>query len=96
MSYKHVYNLKSLMEKNLCRIVFVDDYEAALDLKAFFEEQNPKYVSQINKCFLPYRKVGPFKFKNKKTVFRSLYKAHDVKDWYIKEGGAVNGKLYQM
>lgn len=86
MGYTYVYNLKSLMEKSLCRIVFVNDSEKAMDLKSFFSEKNPKYITEINKKFLPHRKIGPFNKKNKKSLFKLLYSAEEVQDLVRNKG----------
>lgn len=95
MSYTYIYNLKSLMKKSLCRIVFVKDYETAIDLKAFFEEQNPGYISEINKNLLPYQKIGPFKSRNKKSLFKLLYSAKEVNDILRKQGETVAASYIQ-
>lgn len=80
MSYDHVYNLDALMNKNLCRIVFANDYDTAMELKAFFKEQNPKYISEINENFLHDIKVGPFKRKNKKSILQHLLKTAEARE----------------
>lgn len=80
MSYTNVYNLNALMNKSRCRIVFANDYDTAMDLKAFFAEQNPKYISEINENFLHDRKVGPFKIKNKKSILQHLLKTAAAKE----------------
>lgn len=80
MSYNNVYNLDALMNKSRCRIVFADNYDTAMDIKAFFAEQNPKYISEINENFLHDRKVGPFKIKNKTSILQHLLKTAAAKE----------------
>lgn len=80
MSCNHVYNLDALMNKRRCRIVFANDYDTAMDLKAFFAEQNPKYISEINENFLHDIKVGPFKRKNKKSILQHLLKTAEARE----------------
>lgn len=82
------YNLNALLNKesrsgvyaNDCRIVFADNYAEAMDLKAYFAAQNPNYASGINENLIPYRKVGPFQVKNKKTILEHLYNTGEVRE----------------
>lgn len=74
------------MKNSLCRIVFVNNSDTAMDLKAFFVEQNPKYISEINDHFLSYRKIGPFKRKNKKSLFKLFCDASEVKEVFRENG----------
>lgn len=82
------YNLNALMNEesrsgvyaNNCRIIFADNYAAAMDLKAYFAEQNPNYISEVNENLRPSRKVGPFRVKNKKSILKHLYNTREVRE----------------
>lgn len=82
------YNLNALMNEesrsgvyaNNCRIIFADNYAAAMDLKAYFAEQNLNYISEVNENLRPSRKVGPFRVKNKKSILKHLYNTREVRE----------------
>lgn len=86
MGYTNVYNVKMLTERKACNIVFVNNYDTAIDLKAFFAKERPEYVSEINDNLLPHRKYGLIEIKNKNSLFKLLHKTDAVQKLLRKEG----------
>lgn len=64
-----VHDMTNLFSKRLCRIVFVNNREAAAGLADKITVKYPEYITETSELFCSYKQVGPFKLKNKKHLW---------------------------
>lgn len=74
-----IHNIDALFETSTCRIVFVDNYTTASNLKTAIQTSHPQYIDNMGEKFRAFRKVGPFKVKNKASLFNILKKTKAMK-----------------
>ncbi len=74
-----VHNIDTLFETSTCRIVFVDNYTTASNLKTAIQTSHPQYTDSMGEKFRSFRKFGPFKVKNKTSLFNILKKTKTMK-----------------
>ncbi len=71
-------DVSSLFSGSCRRIVFVDSMEDSLIVEKAVLDAYPQYKVEINDAFSGQKKVGPFRLKNKKTVWKILWNTKAV------------------
>ncbi|MBR6794166.1 MAG: hypothetical protein IKM48_07440 [Clostridia bacterium] len=81
-----INNTEILFAKHSCRIVFVKDHTAGAQLSAQLTKEHPEYRSEISERFASTKKVGPFRVKNKQSLYNIYLKTKAIKTVLTEDG----------
>lgn len=74
------YDIDILFKAHNCRVVFVSEPNDSIDIENAVYARNKRYRCEINKVLAPSKKCGPFKLRNKKSVWKILKTTKRIKE----------------
>ncbi len=74
------YNVGEILKGNGTRVIFVSDPQDSTEIENAVYASDTRYKHEINKAFASVKKVGPFKLKNKTSIWNILKNAKKIKE----------------
>ncbi|MBR3836788.1 MAG: hypothetical protein IKJ74_01465 [Clostridia bacterium] len=72
------FDLSELLSVSACRVIFAEDTVQANALTQAILKERPLFMTEIDPAFSASKRIGPFRVKNKKCIWKILQKTKEV------------------